>query len=435
MDTDSGRSAWNRILLGFLVLLAILFVATALGWNVIPWFLGESNKNDALGFIGVAMGGTLLALNAVASHRRANAMERAANAQANAMTAQAEANKQTEHGRRQERFKSAIEHLGHESSAVRLGGRYELYNLAKETPELRQTVLDIFCTHIRQTTSEDLYREQHKSRPSLEIQDLLTLVFIRQPDVFHDCRIDLEESWLHGADLQKARLWNANLRGASLFKGRLDKAQLQRAELCEADLRGVRLGHASLQEANLFAASMEACYLLHAQLQGANMAAAKLTGAYLGGAEMQGADLCNASMYGANLTNAGMQGAALAFAYTQGAIVKDADMRGVTARERDPSIGFPDRITGLIDVDGDHSGIACSGITRNRVRQLVASVEVVDNQKAEMLQARLAPHIDSDLCWGPPEDTKVMTGAFGKDDAKRWIARYEQAMSEVPAVV
>ena len=426
---------WNPILLVFLLLLAIVFVVTGLGWSGVPWFLGESSKKAALSFIGVAMGGTLLALNAVASHRRAKAMERAAKAQANAMNAQAEANKQTEHGRRQERFRDAIEHLGHQSPAVRLGGRYELYNLAKETPELRQTVLNILCTFVRQTTTEDDYRDRHKSRPSLEIQDLLTLVFVRHPDVFQGCRIDLEESWLNGADLGEARLWNANLRGVSLSKGRLARAELQRAMLVGADLRGAHLSHASLQESNLFQARMEACYLLHAQLQNANIAAGRLTGAYLGGAVLLGTDLSNASMYGTNLTNANMSGAALAFSSVQGAILQDADMRGVTAREWCPSIKFADRITGLIGVDGDHSGMTYSGIHGDRARQLVESVELVDKQKARTVEARLAPHIGCDLRRGLPEVRGIATGAFGEDEAKRWIARHEQAMADVPVLV
>ncbi len=449
MSTDPDRSrlstrfgqAWNRlgpwnpILLAFLVLLAIAFVVTALGWNGVPWFLGQSDKKDTLSFIGVAMGGTLLALNAAASHRRAKAMEDAAAAQANAMHAQADANKQTEHGRRQERFKSAIEHLGHESAAVRLGGRYELYNLAKETPELRQTVLSIFCSYIRQTTSESDYRRLYDFKPSLEVQDLLTLVFVRQPDVFQGCRIDLEESWLNGADLRRARLWNANLRGVRLFKGQLDNARLQRATLCEADLRGASLSHASLQESNLFGVHMEASYLLHAELQGATVAAGKLTGAYLAGARMQGVDLSSASMYGVNLTNAELQGAACAFSYAQGAVFKDADMRGMTATELHPSIGFADRITGLIGVDGDYSGIAYFGITGNAARKLVESVNAVDKQKAEILEAQLSPHIDHDYRRGLPDDAEIVTGAFGKDEAKRWIARHEQAMSQVPPVI
>jgi len=57
-------------------------------------------------------------------------MEDTANAQARATEEQAEANKNTESGQRQERLRSAIEHLGHEQVSVRLGGAYELFHLA-----------------------------------------------------------------------------------------------------------------------------------------------------------------------------------------------------------------------------------------------------------------------------------------------------------------
>ena len=379
------------------------------------------------------MGGTLLALNAVASHRRAKAMESAAKAQADGMSAQAEANKQTEYGRRQERFKNAIEHLGATSAAIRMGGTYELYNLAKETPELRQTVLDIFCTHIRQVTSEETYREQHATKPSLEIQDLLSLAFVRDPDVFSGCRIELSESWLNGADLREARLWKANLRGVRLFDGLLDRVRMQGASLVEADLRGARLSHASLHGANLFQVRMEACCLLHGQLQGATIAGGHLTGANLGGAQLQGADLSSASMYGANLVNAGMQAAALGFSYAQGAIFRDTDLRGARATDWSPSVTFADRINEMTGVDADHSGVAYAGIMRNRVQQLVTSIEVVDKHKAEILREQLAPHIDQPLSWGLPEDAPIVTGAICEEEANRWIVQYEDAFSEVSA--
>ena len=127
----------------FSVMLAVVFLVTGLGWVDIASFLGKegSEKNAVLSFIGVAMGGTLLAINAVASHRRAKAMEWAAKAQAAGMTAQAAASQQTERGRQQERFKNAIEHLGHESAAVRLGIE-EHASAMSEVPEAASHAAD-----------------------------------------------------------------------------------------------------------------------------------------------------------------------------------------------------------------------------------------------------------------------------------------------------
>ena len=157
----------------------------------------ENEKNKILTFLGIGMGGILLALQAVIANKRAQAMENAANAQA-------EANRNTERGQRQERLKNAIEHLGHDSDSVRLGGAYELFHLAQDNKDLCQTVMDILCAHIRRTTSKKKYRQDYPSKPSEEVQSLLTLLFVQEYKVFKGCHINLQGSWLNGADLHKS---------------------------------------------------------------------------------------------------------------------------------------------------------------------------------------------------------------------------------------
>ena len=77
------------------------------------------SKNETLKFLGIGMGGVLIALQALMSYKRAKAMEQTAEAQADAARAQADAVSKTEQGQRQERLKNAIEHLGHEKESVR----------------------------------------------------------------------------------------------------------------------------------------------------------------------------------------------------------------------------------------------------------------------------------------------------------------------------
>ena len=217
------------ILVAVLTLLLALFLAV--GFSVCPqWFLtflGESAKYEALKFLGIGMGGVLVALQALASYRRA---------QAGATAEQAKANQNIEQGQRQERLKNAIEHLGHASDSVRLGGAYELFHLAKDTKELRQTVLDILCAHIRRTTDEDKYRVEHKSKPSEEVQSLLTLLFVQDHEIFKGLNINLQESWLNGANLGEARLGKAVLDKAHLQGVYLSQVHLQEASLVEAHL-------------------------------------------------------------------------------------------------------------------------------------------------------------------------------------------------------
>ncbi len=201
---------WTCCLGSLIVLLVgvLLFVAFR-DWKPISQFLGLSKKSEVLKYLGIAITGLVLMLQAVIANKRAKAMEETSRAQADAAKAQAIANRNTEQGQRQERLKSAIEHLGNESESVRLGGAYELFHLAQDTESLQQTVLDILCAHIRRTTRDNEYQKKHSSQPSEEIQSLLTLLFVHGYDVFTGLHINLYESWLNGADLREARLSGA----------------------------------------------------------------------------------------------------------------------------------------------------------------------------------------------------------------------------------
>ena len=226
---------------------------------------GLSKESEVLTFLGIGMTGVVLMLQALIANKRAKAMEETARAQADAARAQATANRNTEKGQRQERLKNAIEHLGHESESVRLGGAYELFHLAQDTESLRHTVLNVLCSHIRRTTKEDAYQEKHPWQPSEEIQSLLTLLFVHGYDVFADLHINLYESWLNGADLREARLSGADLRHASLNKALLGGARLERARFSEAHLKEARLEKACLRKAYLFMVHMQGAYLEGAQ--------------------------------------------------------------------------------------------------------------------------------------------------------------------------
>ena len=154
-------------LVGTLVALLATFLLVMVSDNVegyVSPLFGLDAKNETLTFLGIGMGGVLLALQALMSYRRAKALEDTANAQAEAAKAQAEATKEqakanenTEKGQRQERLKNAIEHLGHPSESVRVAGTHELRLLARdsEEPLFRRTVLDILIAHVRRTTGEE----------------------------------------------------------------------------------------------------------------------------------------------------------------------------------------------------------------------------------------------------------------------------------------
>ena len=430
---------------------------------------GPSKKYKTLRFLGIGIGGVLVALQAVMSYRRAKAMEDAAQAQAKAVS-------KTEQGQRQERLKNAIEHLGNGKGSVRLGGAYELFHLAQDTRELRQTVLDILCAHIRQTTSEDEYREEHRVNPSEEVQSMLTLLFVQEHEVFKNCRTNLQGSWLNGASLTLARLARANLNGAYLRRTVLVGTQLQGAHLMSTRLQGAHLGYARLQGAHLVSTQLQGAHLVSTQLQGADLGYARLQGAHLGDAQLQGAVLRGAGLQGAVLRGAGLQGAVLRDAGLQGAVLRDARLQGATseylsgepflrtfevARARGATSEylsgepFEGRIRDRIDKESDLSGIIfAGGLRQEDIDSLVKGLsdvkapaalmnaqlqmkyrsrepfEGLSDKLAPTLREILKPHLGKPSSNEPPAEAE--TGAYTAEDAEQWIAEYKQAMSEVP---
>ena len=95
--------AWisqSQTLQKILIVLLLLAFGAFVGVLVSEWtekhiskLLGLCEKNEALTFLGISMGGILVALQALMSYRRAKAMETTAEAQADAAKAQADAAK------------------------------------------------------------------------------------------------------------------------------------------------------------------------------------------------------------------------------------------------------------------------------------------------------------------------------------------------------
>ena len=265
----------------FFIFVLLLLVALAVAVMVseciaccLQQFLGLTEKYDVLQTIGFCIVAVLLVWQAWTANKRADAMDDTAKSAAT--------------GQQEKRLKNAIEHLGHENETVRMGGAHELFRLAKGRRDLRQDALDILCAHVRQTTSKYKYKRAHGTKPSEEIQSLLTLLFVQEHDVFEGCSINLQGSYLNGADLKHVQLQDANLRDA----------QLQGADLMEAQLQGANLSKAQLQEAHFYKAQLQKADLTEAQLQGANFSKAQLQKADVTEEQLQGAILKETKLKG-----------------------------------------------------------------------------------------------------------------------------------------
>ena len=337
----------------------------------------------------------------------------------------------TEKGMRQERLKNAIEHLGHASDSVRLGGAHELFHLAQDTKDedQRQSILDILCAHVRQTTSQDNYREENKLKPSEEIQSLLTLLFVQDHEVFKDLRINLQGSWLNGAKLRKARLSKAILTEVYLQEAWLHDAHLQRANLAHAQLREAILPRVKLQGAVLQYAYLPGSNLGEANLHGSDLFTARLQLANLEDAHIQGANLNYARLEGANLSKSRLQGAKLDWATLIAANLDQVHLEGVLKLTWSTQVPFEDRIRMLIGKKTDLSRVTFDGIEQGGVDALKQDLSP---DKASTLQEILRHHIGTPLSRQLPLDSGAITGSYTTEEAEQWIAEYEEAMSKIP---
>ncbi len=163
----------------------------------------------------------------------------------------------------QKSFNMATTHLGNqESASVRIVAFSEFYKIAKTESDMRKSIFDNLCSHLRHTIKHGDYKNNLK--PTEEVQSLLDILFkpnnenkaqdllewLSKPKnkiilIFSGLEANLAEAHLQGADLQKANLQEANLQGANLQGADLQGADLQGADLQGADLQGAEINEAT----------------------------------------------------------------------------------------------------------------------------------------------------------------------------------------------
>ena len=70
--------------------------------------------------------------------------------------------------------------------------------------DLPKIIFDILCSHLRQETSTDEYKEKAKERPTENIQSLLDILFKSEfKSIFDGFEVYLSRTHLLNADLDK----------------------------------------------------------------------------------------------------------------------------------------------------------------------------------------------------------------------------------------
>ena len=150
--------------------------------------------------------------------------------------------------------------------------------------------------------------------------------------------IDLNNTYLRGADLRGvnlagSKLIEADLRGANLTGADLREANLTGADLKEINLNEINLRGANLRGANLAAADLTDSKLIEADLKTVNLTGTKLVGADLTGADLRKSNLSGANLRGANLATADLTDSKLIEVNLRGANLVGAKLIGTDLRK------------------------------------------------------------------------------------------------------
>lgn len=237
-------------------------------------------------------------------------------------------------GQLTDRFSTAIEHLGHETLDVRLGGIYALERVTRDSLEDRPQVFEVLTAYVRehapqasdgQPAGEGAPKPPH---PATDIQAVLTVLGRRSLAHEQDAplSLDLARTDLTGVDASKASLGRANLQMARLTHARFDGADLSEAWLGAADLAQASLSDVDLTRAQLDGANLDRALLSGATLYGASLARANLSQASLSGATINVATLFKARFDGADLFAANLSESYLVEASLTGAQLKNANL-------------------------------------------------------------------------------------------------------------
>jgi uncharacterized protein YjbI with pentapeptide repeats len=228
-----------------------------------------------------------------------------------------------------ESFSKAVEQLGNDKIATRLGGIYTLERISRESTADYWTVMETLTAFVRERARwkesdeialyiTDRANENktatgtYDSKFELDTDVAAVITVLSRREVKNRNR-EKSEGWR--INLRRTDLRGAFLRGAHLERAFLTGAHLEGADLREAHLEGAILKDAHFYGANLREAHLEGAFLggarLAAALVGAHLEEAFLVGAHFEGAFLRGAHLKGANLGAAHLERAYLQGADL----------------------------------------------------------------------------------------------------------------------------
>lgn len=187
----------------------------------------------------------------------------------------------SQQGQITDRFNDAIEHLGDEALAVRLGGIYALARIGADSERDAVVIVEILCSFVREAAARTEEATGAEVRAILSV--LGTAAWAR------DARKDLRGCVFRGLDVERLDLRRSVLDDASFVDCRLACTRFNGSSLRAANLQEAYLRDSSFKDCDVTAARFAGAYLRNASFDGAEIIGAKFDDASLLGARFTGA--------------------------------------------------------------------------------------------------------------------------------------------------
>jgi len=257
--------------------------------------------NESRKTIAQIFGGLIILVGVYLTYKRVTALER------NVEIAQ--------QGQITERFSRAIEQLGSERLAIRLGGIYSLERIAKESKKDFIPIMEVFSAYLRKNSP--IWKSKPKEKANevaIDINAIITAIGRRSTE-FHpeNFKIDLNDVWINGLLLDDMNFSNISFINSDLSRSVLNDVILKNADLVNTNMEKFTSVGGDFRESFLFEVNMRDSHLDHSNLQGVlldtcilkdiDFCQANLNDVDFGHANISGCDFRDANLIGIKLTN------------------------------------------------------------------------------------------------------------------------------------
>lgn len=286
-----------KTLAKFLLIFLLIFSFILIGRNfelISLWlYPDDTNRNaEFLKIVLSAIGGLAVVFSLFLAYKRAKATDKGIILQSEAINKQSEQLNLSRKSQTDERFKSAIEHLGDDKEPIILGGVTELHQIAKENPkDYADVIFNILISYIRSTASinnekinktvlqtiinylfksQFTYRDYQTSKASLancnfhaiDVEGVnFSNIDLRNTILPNLVKVNLSNCNLSGAIFQSPRIIDSNFSNCQLdntlfYLNTIQNSNFSNVILSNATFLQVQISYCSFIDANLYASSI-----------------------------------------------------------------------------------------------------------------------------------------------------------------------------------